>query len=363
MPVCCSCVGGVRRWIATRVARNMEKTDSVDARIMATLNHLVRSWLCCFMNCAIFTRSLPQPGLLRSALTRAVESLVDRQLTELGGSIRRILGAAAVLDEMVIGFCYRYGGSDIPWSSDNLRDADADEGIVLQSGDGDLGSLGTPPTAPPTCETRRAHPPDKLTRLPSRIEAGSSVFLSTRSLLGVPRVSPDLGDANASKKKHKKSKRKAKNAVADHTEPRVFQRLVGLGSSRQPPQLASQCSSSTIASEQIAALVGSLLDAVAPSPTSDQADTSKASTGLRLLTWRNPPLKGATSRINSTSLSKNNDSGNQNELVAWQYGIGIVYCLVSSRDAHQIVDNAGVRLQIEKLLATTNQAVRGMLSA
>jgi hypothetical protein len=349
------------------VARNLEKPDSVDARIMATLNHLVRRLLCCFTNCTMLTRSLPQPGQLRSALTRAVESLVDRQLTELGVSIRRILGAASVMDGMVIGLCYRYVESDLTWSSDNKRDPDADEDVVLQSGTGDLSSLGMPPTVPPSGETRPAHPAGKLTRLPSRIEAGSRAFLSTRSLLAVPRVAPDLGDINdinASKKaKHKKSKRKAKNAVMDHADLRVFQRLIGLGSSPQPPLLASQCSSSTIASEQITGLVGSLFDAVAPSLASDQPDKANASAGLRLLTWRNPPLKGGSLRINSTSLSNNNNSGNQNELVAWQRGLGIVYCLLSSDDAHHIVNNAGIRLQVEKVLATSDQSVRGMLSA
>lgn len=300
---------------------------------------------------------------------RAVESHVDHQLATFAASVRSLLGGSAqdsFLDGM-IGFYYRYNPSDLAESGPTRHDGDADEGIVQQPVTGDLSSLGLPPTAPPACQTRPAHPPGKLSRLPSRIEAGSSVFLSTWSLLAVPRVTPDHGTIKT--QKQKTSKKNSKNAVVDHAEPRVFQRMIGLSGSLQTattPSLASQCSSNTLASEHIASLVGSLLDLVETSAVAGQTDKADDSSPLRLLTWRNPPLNagnGSLTRTNSSSRPSSSGTSQQNDLIAWQHGHGILYCLVPSNAAHCIANNAGVRLQVDKMLATMEKAVGAMLSA
>lgn len=169
-----------------------------------------------------------------------------------------------------------------------------------------------------------------------------SIYASTRSLLSNT-ATRDLGDGGSGKQKKVK-----KNAVMDHAEPQVFQRVVHLNSSSKSKDPSAPRESNC--SDAISYVVVSFVKQVVPlffnsttklrrhSKQQQQQQSQQPNQPqtvsrheLKQITWKNFALKQATggNQLNSEPAAAN---ANSVDLVAWKQG----NCLVIYPDGPSI---------------------------
>lgn len=184
-----------------------------------------------------------QPRLFRDALSRSIEEQVDDLLTHFGAQI----GLASASDDAAAPAFVLFYFSDylLYQKIRELADNGSDDGsmsghISPASPTGPLGSLGfrSPlalgsPVSPRHASATTASG-DRPAGSPSRSGAATlsfrTVYASTWSLFPVP--SSRVGATGDGKRKKKKKTKK--NAVMDHAEPQMFQRVVHCSATQTP---------------------------------------------------------------------------------------------------------------------------------
>lgn len=266
---------------------------------------------------------LSKPGLFRSALVEAVEALVDQKLNEWSLSIQAHLDSNQ--GPHMLGFYCKWDASDLD-ELEVTSHNDNDDGLVQERRDSSsLNNLSVfSPTSIAPAPNAPAIPRGKLTRLPSRVEANSRVFLSTRSLLPVPKTNVQHSSDKKKKQKASKKKRK-KNAVIDHVAPRILHRATN---SKSSPSDNLSCR------ERIATLFTSMMGVLEES-NGNHEDPVENMSSIRLLTWKSPPLS-----IGS--------AGSDNTLVVFHKSHSYFYCLVPTICAAVVASNFTLHQKCER---------------
>lgn len=347
------------RSVVRRLAYNYEHGNSLENRIAVVLNQGVRacvySTLLASSCVRAWSKSHPacsQPRLFRDALSRSIEEQVDE-----------------LLENFVTQLCSCSNGSSDPkppfilfYFSDLMLYKKLREHTETQSDDGCASGFSSAPTTTTPASTgplgalgfrsplalgsplstvnpRNAsmtNADSGANATPTRLEPTQtqsslsfrSMYTSTRSLFPSPAGRATPSDSTRQQQRGNRNKpKKKKNAVMNHAEPQVFQRVVQFAgansqTAQQCPESDSGCVVGVGSADAIAYVVVPFVKEVVPLffagvPKSKRVHRAE----LKHIRWENFPLEAIMRGRNPTALSTSPKKGSaMTNMTAWKQG-------------------------------------------